>query len=186
MKTWIFVISTLFVQEATSTNAAIYLIRDQHLNLWIINIIWILATAIDILVGYALGKWMQRRLKKTKLIKWSEGWTKRIEDFIGRSGECFVIIFLGVINFPYLNSFLMSGIRFSFKNIFIFTFIGEAIFWGIEWLINISANRYFSDPHTVLYIVIGFGLLFSVVSKMVLTKVVKSSNQAHIDESSYL
>ncbi len=173
MKTWIFVISALFVQESTSTNAAIYLIRDQHLNFWIINLIWILATAFDISTGYVLGKWVQRKFQNTKLIKWSESWANKIENFIGRNGKRFVVIFLGIINFPYLNSFFLSNLRFSFKDIFILTFIGDSIFWGIEWLINISANNYFSDSYTVLYIVICLGLLFSIISKMVLTRIMK-------------
>jgi len=173
MTTWTFIIFALFIQEPASTDAAIFLIREQHINLWLINLIWATATVIDITVGYLIGKWIQRRFQNAKLVKWSERWATRIENFIGRKGERFSLILLGIINFPYLNAFLASWLKLSFKNVFILIFIGDTLYWIIEWVINVSVRSYFSDSHTVLYVVVGLGLLFSIVSKAILNKILK-------------
>src|SRR5437660_1477842 len=98
-KTWLFIIAMLFIQEPASMDAAIFLVRQQHINLWLINTLWILATTIDILVGYAIGKWIQRAFQDTRFGRWAERWAMRIENFVGKSGENFAIILLGIINF---------------------------------------------------------------------------------------
>jgi len=173
MKTWLFIVIALFIQEPATTDAAIFLVRQQHLNLWVVNLIWVLATIIDISAGYLIGKWIQRKFQHTKFGKWSERWAIRIENFIGKSGERFAVILLGIINFPYFNAFLTSWLKLSFKNVFILIFIGDAIYWSIEWAINVGVRGYFTDPHTALYVIVGLGLLFSLISKAILTKVLK-------------
>ena len=171
--TWLFILLTLFVQEPTSTDAAIFLVRENHINLWLINILWLVATTIDIAVGYALGKWIQRTFQETRFGRWAEKWAVRIENFIGKNGERFTIILLGIINFPYLNAFIVSWLKLNFKNIFILIFIGDAIYWGIAWAINIGVRNYVADPHVALYVVVGIGLAFSVSSKALLNKLLK-------------
>lgn len=170
---WIFIVVALFIQEPATTDAAIFLVRQNDLNLWLINGIWLAATVIDIFLGYALGKWVQVRFADTRLVRWAQKWVRLIEDFIGRRGERAVVVLLGVINFPYLNAFLFSWLKLSFRNMFILLFIGNTVYWLIAWGINIGVRSVVGDPHTALYIVIGLGLLFSVVSKAVLSKLLK-------------
>lgn len=176
LKTWLFVIACLFIQEPTSTDAAIFLVRQNHLNLWVVNVIWLAATIIDIVVGYLVGKWIQRAFQSTRLVAWSKQWAEKIEQFIGKSGERFVVILLGVINFPYLNAFLFSWLRLSFKNLFVLLLIGNAIYWLIEWGINIGVRSAVADPHMALYVIVAVGLLFSVISKALLNKMLKKQS----------
>lgn len=171
--TWLFIILTLFVQEPTSLDAGIFLVRQHDLNLWLINALWLIATMIDITIGYALGKWVQRTFEDTKFGRWAHAWAVRIENFIGTNGERFTIILLGIINFPWLNAFIGSWLRLTFKNIFILIFIGDAIYWGIAWAINIGVRNYVADPHVALYVVVGIGLAFSIGSKALLNKLLR-------------
>ncbi len=172
-KVWLFIIAALFLQEPATTDAAIFQIRHLGLNLWLINGIWLLATAIDICVGYAVGKWIQRHYKNSRIVRATERWADKIEAFIGRSGERFACIFIGVINFPWLNAFVFSWLKLSFRNIFVLIFIGDFIYWAIEWGINIGVRSIFTNSHTALYMVVALGLLFSVVSKALLTKMLR-------------
>lgn len=173
LATWLFIILTLFVQEPTSLDAGIFLVRQHGLNFWLINALWLLATTIDIIVGYALGKWAQRKFGNIRFGKWAHTWAGRIENFIGTNGERFTIILLGIINFPWLNAFLVSWLRLTFRNIFVLIFIGDAIYWGIAWAINISVRNYVADPHVALYVVVGIGLAFSIGSKALLNRLLK-------------
>ena len=171
--TWLFIILALFVQEPTTTDAAIFHVRQMHINIFLINFIWIFATVFDIWFGYKIGQWVQQRFQNTKFGVWSFKWAGRVENFIGRKGEKSALILLGIINFPYVNSFLASWSKISFKNIFTLIFIGDAIYWGIAWGINIGVRSFIIDPKLALYAVVGAGLLFSILAKTIMSKVLK-------------
>jgi len=173
MNLWLFIIAAIFIQEPASTDAAIFQVRTHGINLWLINAIWLAATAVDIALGYAIGKWVQKRFAESRLIKASERWADRIADFIGRAGERLAIILIGVINFPYLNAFIFSWLKLRFRTLFILIFIGDAIYWAIEWAINIGVRSVITDSHTALYVVVALGLVLSVISKVILNKVLK-------------
>ncbi len=101
-KTWWFIVLALFIQEPATTDAVIFQVRNLHINILLINIIWLIATTIDICIGYKIGIWVQNRFRDTKLITKSSLWATKVENFIGKRGENFALIFLGIINFPYL------------------------------------------------------------------------------------
>jgi hypothetical protein len=170
---WWFIIPALFIQEPASTDAAIFQIRILHLNLILINIIWLIATIIDIYIGYKIGKWTQKKFEKTKIVTKSVVWATRIENFIGKQGESFTLILLGIINFPYANSFLGSWLKISFKKLFLLIFIGDVIYWAIEWGINIGIRTFITNSSTALYTVIGIGLLFTIFSKAIFSRLLK-------------
>ena len=173
ISTWLFIILCVFIQEPASTDAAIFQVRSLHLDLLLVNLIWLAASALDIWIGYKIGKWIQKRYRGKKFILLSEQWAKKLENFIGKKGEKFALILLGVVNVPYLNSFIASWLDIPFKSLFTYILIGDAIYWIIEWGINIGARSLFTDPHSALYAVIGAGLVFSIFSKMIMDRVLK-------------
>lgn len=131
------IILALFVQEPASTDAAIFQIRELHLNLWFVHSLWLAATVIDIAVGYKLGKYFQTRYLGSAVIQKIKRWTYALEEFVGRKGEVFAIILIGIINFPWLNAFFVSWLRVPFKRLFWLLLFGDLIYWIIAWMINI-------------------------------------------------
>lgn len=173
MNIWLFVIVALFFQEPATTDAAFFQARQNHLNIWVIHLIYIVATLIDICVGYSLGKWLQKSTKESRFERFSSNWASKVERFIGRRGEKFVLILLGIINFPWLNAFLASWLRIPFRSVLLLIFIGNGIWYAIEWGINLGLRSLIPDPHLALYAVVGTALLFSVFSKVIMNKVLK-------------
>lgn len=171
---WILITIALIIQEPASTDAAIFQARSLGLNLFIFNLIWVLGAVFDIWLGYRIGKWVQKRFSQTKFVAKSFVWATRLENFIGRRGEVFALVLLGIINFPYINSFIGSWLKIPFKKLFLYIFIGDVIYWGIEWAINIGVRSFVSNTQTALYIVVGLGLLFAIFSKAILNKVLKN------------
>ncbi|MBI2623816.1 MAG: hypothetical protein HYW65_04620 [Candidatus Liptonbacteria bacterium] len=171
--TWLLIVLALFIQEPASTDAAIFQARHLGLNLWLFNSIWAAATVADIWVGYFLGKWIQKRFADGKFEKFSHTWAERVENFIGERGEKFALVLLGIINFPYLNSFLASWLKFPFKKVCILIFIGDAVYWVIAWGINLGVRSLITDSRLALYVVVGIGLIFAIVSKAILDRVLK-------------
>lgn len=168
---WLFIIFSLFIQEPASTDATIFLVRENHINLVLVHTIWLFATLLDISIGYALGKWIQKKSQNTKMGIWAKKWSERIEYVIGKKGEYFAIILVSIINFPYLNAFILSWLNIKFRKLLILIFIGDSIYWIIEWIINISVRNNIQNSHTVLYVVVGLGLILLIVSKILLNKI---------------
>lgn len=136
---------------------------------------WLVATIIDILIGYKIGVWTQNKFKETKFLKKVSNWAEKIEEFIGRRGENFAIICLGIINFPYANAFIGSWLKqISRKKLYALIFIGDSIYWIIAWCINIGVRMFVSDTLTALYIVVGLGLMFAIFSKALLKKILSN------------
>lgn len=173
MSIWIFVIFALFFQEPATTDAALFQARQHNLNIWIIHSIWFIATITDICLGFILGKWIQKKFQGTRFEKFSHKWADRLERFIGRKGKKFALILLGIINFPYINSFLASWLSLSFKNIFILILVGDAIWYAIEWGINLGLRSLIPDPHLALYAIVGTALILSICYKAILSKLLK-------------
>lgn len=171
-KFWLLVILVFFIQEPASTDAIIFQARHLGLNLFIFNSVWLLVTSIDIWLGYLIGKKVQEKYKNTRFEKFSRKWADRVENFVGKKGEKIALVFLGFINFPYLNSFLASWLNISFKNMFYPILIGDGIYWVTAWAINIGIRGFFTNSHTALYVIIAIGLLFSIFSKIIFDKVV--------------
>lgn len=149
------IILALFVQEPASTDAAIFHIRELHLNLWLMHSLWLVATVIDIVVGYKVGKYFQIRHSGRTVIQKIQKWTHALEEFIGKKGEIFAIVLIGIINFPWLNAFLVSWLRVPFKRIFWLLLLGDLIYWIVAWMINIGVRFFVTDSRMALYGVVG-------------------------------
>ncbi len=173
MNIWWLVILALIFQEPATTDATFFQARQQNLNLWIIHLIWFLATCFDIWFGFVLGKWLQRKFQDSRIVTFSNGLAGKVDGFIGRRGEKFALILLGTINFPYINSFLASWLKLPFKSIFVLIFIGDAIWYAIEWMINLGVRSLIPDPHLALYVIVGTALLLSIFYKSLLGKILR-------------
>ncbi len=173
MNTWIFVAIALIFQEPATTDASLFQVRENHLNLLIVHLIWFLATCFDIWFGFTLGKYVQKRFQGSGLERISNNWAEKIEKFIGKSGEKFALILLGIINFPYLNSFLASWLKMPFRSIFVLIFIGDVIWYVVEWMINLGVRGLIPDPHLALYVIVGIALILSISYKSLLSKILK-------------
>lgn len=173
LKDLAFIIPILIVQEPVSTDTGIFFIREYHLNLFLINILFVVLSILDIFIGYYLGKYLQKRFSYKKIIIKSKNIASRLENFIGRKGETFSLILIGIINMPYLNSFVASWLNMKFKKVLTLIFIGDVIWWCISWYINIKVRQNVSNPHTALYIVVSIALIISIFSRYIFKKILK-------------
>jgi membrane protein YqaA with SNARE-associated domain len=129
---WLSLIFALIVQEFASAGAALIAAQQNHLNFWLVNVVWLCGTIFDILFGYLLAK----RLKTVVHPRWvqhSERRVKRLQARIGKYGENIALLLLAIIDYPWLNSFIGSWLDIPFKNILICTLIGNLVWYAIEW-----------------------------------------------------
>ncbi len=168
---WWLIIAAVIIQEPVSSDAAIFQIRHLHLNLIEVNLVWLIATIADLTIGYWIGKFVQKKIAGTKFEKRILRIVTAIENFMGKKGEKFTLVLLGIINFPYANSFIASWFDIPLRQMFALLFIGDVLYWGIEWGINIGVRSFPINPHTALLVVLLVAFLFAVLSKFLLNKV---------------
>ena len=150
MRLWLLIVGSLFVQESVSTNVVLLAAYQQHYPLWIINCIFAVASVVDIYIGYRLGRWAHRRSKQGRGRAFTERVVSGVKNVLGSHGTRITIALFGFINFAYLNSFIFSWLDVSFPEVFIFTFIGNILWYGSQWLLVYGANSITPNPLAAL------------------------------------
>lgn len=173
MKLWIFLVSALFIQERISTDTALFQARIHNYNIWIIHSIWFFATCSTILGGYYFGKWIQTAFKDSAFDTRIKGVSKKIERVLGKQGEIFAFILLGIVNFPYINGILASVVNVPLRVLFPLMFLGDALWYTSAWIMNIYIRRHVHNPHFAIYIVIGIGIILGIVFKKLFNRLTK-------------
>jgi len=138
MLLWLFITIVLLGEEFASSTAVFLVAYHAHINIWIIHGIWLVAVIVDILVGYALGKYAEKSFATSRFEKWMEKSAALIEKRIGTRGESFSLIVLGFLNFPYVNSFAAAWLTLPFWEMFFSIFIGSLFWYIFEWMVVIG------------------------------------------------
>ena len=175
MRLWVFIVVTLFIQERVSTDAALFQARIHNYNSWIIHLIWFTATSLTIIAGYVGGKLIQKRLNGSNLANKIRGFSNKIEHIIGKQGEKYAFILLGLVNFPYLNGVLASVVNVPFRVLFPLMFLGDAVWYVSTWILNIYIRNHVESSSIALYIVIGTGIVLGIIYKMIFNILTKKS-----------
>ncbi len=122
-----------------------------------IVVLFFIITSLDIWLGYWLGgsiekSWLQN--------SWFQRWIKKHSGWIQKPGREVILILTGLVNFPILNGVLGAWLELPFPLVYITTFIGDAIGFGILWAIaggalTLNANKWV----TISVIIIGATLI---------------------------
>ena len=173
MKLWVWIVVTLLFQELISTNAILLEAFQKHYNIWIIHGIFLVTTALGIVVGYWLGQWVQKTFHNNKVVSYIQKMAKRTERFMGRNGTRLSLVFLSIIDFNFMDSFLSAWLDVPFWEIFIFLFIGNLLWYISQWVIILGINTYVHNPFQALYIIIGLSIVLTIIFKLISNKVLK-------------
>ncbi len=154
MNFWLKAILLLIVQESFLTNLLIKETYQDHYNVYIFTGIFLLASIIDTLIGYSLGKYVQRRGLEHKIISWTNNYISKFDDYIGKFGEKIFILFLALTFPPYFPAFLSSWLKISLKEIFIIILIGDIIWYITSWGLVIGITHWVKDSQKALYLIL--------------------------------
>ncbi len=167
---WFFIIFAIMGQEVISLNAMVFGVYHLHFHVGLINILFMLATILDIFVGFFLGKYIHRKIKHGKIIAFVEKWSTRFHKHAGKSGRKVAFILLGSFGFPYVNGFLASWVCMPFLEALIFIFIGNMLWYGTIWLITLGTVSTVPNPWIAICIIIGVTLLIHTIVKRLRTR----------------
>jgi hypothetical protein len=157
-RVWFLVVVALVVQEFTSTAVALLAARDAGFNLWLVHAIWLGVTVLEIVIGFVVGTWTQRKFSGSRAARWAESFSVRLHGKIGNHGKNFFLTVLSFLSFAWLAGFVASWIDVPFMNILLFSVLGEAIWYLFEWAVALGLLAISPNIQTALVSVILSGI----------------------------
>lgn len=172
---WLYILVVFSIQEQTSTNALILSIREHGIPAWPVHLAWVALSALDILLGYGLGHWTHERIRDTKIGRRLDGYARGIERYLGVRSETFILVCLGILNFPYVNAFLCSWLKLDFKKAFLSLMLGGVISYWMCWETVGWISRVIPNPLEALGAAVVAMIAVTLLLRTLFNKSVKKS-----------
>jgi hypothetical protein len=156
---WLLVAAVLIPQEF-ATSAIVFIIALQNnFPIWAINLIWLATTSLDMYVGYMLGRFTQEKLEGTKFFHWVERWINKGKTALGPYSERVSLALLGIVNFPFINTFIGAWIGLPFNMAFLLTLAGNFIWFLFLWGTVLGLSSFISNPDIIILVLVVAGIL---------------------------
>jgi len=159
MPMWILVAGVLIPQEFASSAIVFIIALQSNFPIWAINLIWLCTTALDMYVGFVLGKFIQERLQGTRFFRWVERWIKKGRAELGTDGEKLSLALLAIVNFPYINTFIGAWIGLPLGTSLVLTLAGNFVWFLFLWGTVLGLSAFVSNPNIIILILIVAGVL---------------------------
>jgi membrane protein YqaA with SNARE-associated domain len=164
MPLYLLLFGLFIVQEPVSTDAILLEAYQYHYNVWIIHLLFIIATLLDIVVGYAIGKWLQRRFSENKVMQRFVHWARSVSG-PGTYGQYLFLFVWSTVLFPF-SAVLAPWLDIPFWRTLVCMFIGDLVLWyGVEWLVVLGVKTFVPDPIDALYGVVAASLLLALLMR---------------------
>jgi hypothetical protein len=156
---WLLVASVLIPQEFASSAIVFIIALQNNFPIWEIHLIWLCTTLLDMYVGYMLGKFTQEKFRGTRFFIWVERWIKKGRIELGPQGEKLSLALLGIINFPFINTFIGAWIGLPLNMAFLLTFAGNFVWYLFLWGTVLGLSSFISNPDIIILILVVAGIL---------------------------
>jgi membrane protein YqaA with SNARE-associated domain len=163
---WLLVASVLIPQEFASSAIVFIIALQNNFPIWEIHVIWLCATTLDMYVGYMLGKFTQEKLQGTRFFGWVERWIKRGRGELGPHGEKLSLALLGVIDFPFVNTFIGAWIGLPLNMAMLLTLAGNFVWYLFLWGTVLGLSALVTNPDIIILILVVAGVLSHFLFKL--------------------
>lgn len=168
MKLWLLLLIAFIVQEPISSGTILLQAYQSHYNPWIIHLLFTVATLFDIIIGYIIGSYLQKKFSNHRLISYLQTNFEKFLAFIGKRGKVLGLILFAPMIFP-ISAFFIPWLGITLLEALVYVFIGEVIIWyGSEWLLVLTTKAFVSDSHTALYVISGTLIVISIGTKLII------------------
>lgn len=157
----------LFTQETLLSYAAIFNARADGYPPLFVHIIWTGVTVLHLIIPYYLGKHLTGKIKNKKFLIYLDKFQKDTDKKGYHTYLLFVI--LGIFNFVYINSFLLSLTKIKPVVPFILIFLGDLIWYVLVFGSTATGISIFSNIQSFFYALL-ITILFGYVGKKLIKK----------------
>lgn len=160
---WTHLILASLLQEYIYYSVVLSEARLAGMNVVVVGIVWIICSAIDVALGYALARLLFKRLSSTKLGKKASGMSERAKKFFAKRNSYFGLFVLGALNFVFLDGVIAGWLGLDFKKSLFWFVVGDFVwFMGIVGLFGF-VGLFTSDARTLLAVLLVLIILIMVV-----------------------
>lgn len=161
---WLIITIVLVLQESASMGATMVLAYHGGLNLWLFNFIWVVATVMDVYIGFLVGRYLKvRSTGITRFSRVAEEWSDRLGKYIGHAGRSLSLILLGLILFPYMAAFITSWLGIGLEETVVLIFIGNLVWYLIAWGAVLGATVFLPNIVTGIALAIILVIILNVI-----------------------
>lgn len=166
MKQWLLIILIVFLQETVTLNGLLVKAHQGDYSIWVITGLFVIATAIDIVVGYVVGKRVKHHWNKGGIKLFATKWSHRFNLYIGKHGRKIYLLLLGFFSFPYLNAFITAWLNVPFWESFWYLFFGNMIFYVTSLLLVLGITWLIPNPLVALLTVVVVTIAVTVITRI--------------------
>lgn len=159
MPIWLLVTTVLIPQEFASSAIVFIVALQNNFPIWEIHVIWLCVTFLDMYVGYMLGKFTKEKFHDTRFFHWVERLIARARAELGPHGEKMSLALLGIINFPYANTFIGAWIDMPLNLSLLLTLAGNFVWYLFLWGTVLGLSAFVSNPDIIILILVVAGVL---------------------------
>ena len=146
MALWIALVAAFIVQEPISSNAVLLTAYERHYDIWLIHLAFVGATSFDMMLGYALGTLLKRRVGSHRIAAGLVRKFHALFDFSRPRSRRSVLFLYGPMIFP-VSALLAPLFGVSLLETCLWIGSGNLILWyGVEWLIVLGVASFVPDP----------------------------------------
>ncbi len=157
MNKWIFILIALFVQQSAMLNGVLLHFYNAHHLIWLIHILFIVATCIDIAVGYFIGIHTRKLMITNRIVKFIHRMVDHLHNYVAKREQHVALFLLGIFSFPHINGFVAAWARIPLKRAFLMLFLGNMAGYVVYWLLIIGVMTFIPNPW------IAFGVVIALV-----------------------
>jgi membrane protein YqaA with SNARE-associated domain len=168
----VFLFVGLFVQELITFNALILATHQGYFPIILIHALFIIATIIDIIVGFYLGRYLHNKSSQTKIATYIQKISDRFST-TKKYHRWLALLILGNVSFPYVNSCIAGYLGMPFWESSFFIFLGDVIWYISLWGIVLGISSITKN----IYFVIGGVVLVSLVIHFIVRRTTGSQEK---------
>jgi membrane protein YqaA with SNARE-associated domain len=170
MNLWLLLALVFIIQEPISSSVILLQAYQSHYNVLLITLLFSAITIAEIIIGYYLGLWIEKKFGRHKLMASIKKRLDAFSAFIGKYGKVIGLIVFAPIIFP-ISAIFVPWFEVSLAEAVAYVFIGELIFWyAYEWLIVFGVHSFVADSRWALLVILVVSVALSVGVRMMMGK----------------
>jgi hypothetical protein len=167
---WLLLTLAFIIQEPISSSVILLQAYQSHYNIVLITLLFSVITIIEIIIGYYLGRWIEKKFGGKRPIAYLKKQVDAFSAFIGTYGKVIGLIVFAPLIFP-ISAIFVPWFDVSLPEAIIYVFIGELIFWyAYEWLLVFGVHSFVTDSYWALFVILVVSVLLSIGIRMMVKK----------------
>jgi len=170
MDLWLLLTLAFIIQEPISSSVILLQAYQSHYNIWLITLLFSAITILEIIAGYYLGRWIEKKFGTKRPIAWLKKRVDAFSQFVGKYGNVVgLIVFIPLI-FP-ISAIFVPWFDVSLGEAIAYVWIGEFVFWyAYEWLLVFGVHSFIANSRWALFAVFVISALLSVGIRMMVKR----------------